>query len=46
MENPKYNAEIDIINSFIDIVVLNKTNRPDNQIGKAHQDFLKELDKE
>ena len=46
MEKAKYNAEIDIINAFIDIVVLNKTNRPDNQVGKAHQDFLKELDKE
>lgn len=47
METKKtqYNAEIDIINAFIDIVVLNKANRPADQVGKAHIDFLAELDK-
>jgi hypothetical protein len=40
-----YLGSIDLINAFIDIVVLNKNNRPDSQVGKTFQDFKDELNK-
>jgi hypothetical protein len=49
MENPKktkYDGAMDIQLAFIDIVILNTANRPSSKVGKAHIDFLAELDKE
>jgi hypothetical protein len=44
-QDATYNGAFDIQKAFIDIVILNKRNRDVAQVGKAHIDFLDELDK-